>query len=303
MADAAYSFIIDSGLTRGHAVRLCDTLNTILSQHDYPQTVGMLLGEAVGLSALLCSSIKYDGVFSLQIQGDGPVSTLVVNQTSEGKIRGYARFDKDALQKAEQEQAEKKTAQVPAFFGRGALSFMVEQKGSSENYQGIIGLEQPTLTECVHQYFRDSEQIGTAVRLHIAPPDEKNGWRCGAIMIQKMPAAQKAASHLSEDEIEELWRTAVILLNSVTNEELVDTNLSVEKLVNRLYHLNDLQIFMPKLLEFGCRCSQEKVLEMLKSFPPQDIDDMIIDGKIIVDCQFCGRRYTLTSKDLSQENK
>ena len=201
------------------------------------------------------------------------------------------------------EQAEKKTAQVPAFFGRGALSFMVEQKGSSENYQGIIGLEQPTLTECVHQYFRDSEQIGTAVRLHIAPPDEKNGWRCGAIMIQKMPAAQKAASHLSEDEIEELWRTAVILLNSVTNEELVDTNLAVEKLVNRLYHLNDLQIFMPKLLEFGCRCSQEKVLEMLKSFPPQDIDDMIIDGKIIVDCQFCGRRYTLTSKDLSQENK
>ena len=112
-----------------------------------------------------------------------------------------------------------------------------------------------------------------------------------------------AKKHLSEDEIEELWRTAVILLNSVTNEELVDTNLAVEKLVNRLYHLNDLQIFMPKLLEFGCRCSQEKVLEMLKSFPPQDIDDMIIDGKIIVDCQFCGRRYTLTSKDLSQENK
>ncbi len=303
MADAAYSFVIDGGLTRGHAVRLSETLDTILSQHDYPQAVGLLLGEAVGLSALLCSSIKYDGVFTLQIQGDGPVSTLVVNQTSEGNIRAYARFDESALNAAVKAREEQKTAAVPAYFGQGALSFMVDQKGASESYQGIIALERPTLTECVHQYFRDSEQIGTAIRLSVAPPDEGNGWRCGAVMIQKMPSAGKTSEYSGEEEIDELWRTAVILLNSATDKELTDMNLPVEKLVNRLYHLNDLQIFMPKMLKFGCRCSQEKVIEMLKSFSPQDIDDMIVDGKITVDCQFCGRRYTLTSKDLIQENK
>lgn len=303
MSDAAYSFVIDDGLTRGHAVRLNETLDLILSQHNYPQTVGLLLGEAVGLSALLCSSIKYEGVFTLQIQGDGPVSTLVVNQTSDGKIRGYARFDETALKQAEKTQKEKKTAEVPAYFGQGALSFIVDQKGASESYQGIIALEQPTLTECVHQYFRVSEQIDTAIRLNVAEPDEENGWRCGAVMIQRMPSAGKASEHLSEEDIEELWRTAVILLNSATNKELTDTKLPVEKLVNRLYHLNDLQIFMPKMLKFGCRCSQEKVIEMLRSFSSQDIDDMIIDGKITVDCQFCGKKYTLTAKDLIQENK
>lgn len=302
MSDAAYSFIIDSGLTRGHAVRLNETLETVLSQHRYPATLGRLLSEAVGLSALLCSSIKYDGVFTLQIQGDGPVSALVVNQTAEGAIRGYARFDADALEKEEKKQAEKPTAPVPAFFGHGALSFMVDQKGSSETYQGIVGLEQPTLTECVHQYFRDSEQIDTAIRLDVASPDENGGWRCGAVMIQKMPLSGAKAKSVSSEDAEEMWRTAVILLNSATKEELTNLKLPVENLVNRLYHLNDLQIFMPKLLKFGCRCSQEKVIEMLRSFPKQDIDDMIIDGKITVDCQFCGRKYTLTSEDLIQEN-
>ena len=121
-------------------------------------------------------------------------------------------------------------------------------------------------------------------------------------MIQKMPLSGAKAKSVSSEDAEEMWRTAVILLNSATKEELTNLKLPVENLVNRLYHLNDLQIFMPKLLKFGCRCSQEKVIEMLRSFPKQDIDDMIIDGKITVDCQFCGRKYTLTSEDLIQEN-
>lgn len=299
MTDEVYSFLIDGGISKGQAVRLTETLDVILGQHRYPERVGSFLAEACTLAVLLSASIKYDGLFTLQIQSDGPVSTLVVNMTSDGKIRGYARFDEQRLEEAEKKMAEQPSAPVPAFFGQGALSFIVEQPGDAENYQGVVALERATLAECVHQYFRQSEQIETAVRLSVGKPDSSNaGWSCGAVMLQRMPADKKTFSKLGPEEIEEIWRTAVILLNSVTDRELQDVKLPVEKLVHRLYHLNDLHVFMPKKLEFGCRCSQEKVREMLKRFSPEDRKDMVVDGKIKVDCQFCGRSYTLTLKDL-----
>lgn len=299
MTDKIYSFTIDDGISRGQAVRLNTTLNTILSQHQYPERVCEFISESAALAVLLSSTIKYDGGFTLQIQGSGAISTLVVNLTSEGKIRAYARYDEKALQKAEESFAKKASSTVPAFIGEGTLAFTVEQNGDLEDYQGVILLEKATLTECVHQYFRQSEQIETAIRLSVGKPDsEESGWRCGAIMIQRMPVDKKIIASYSTEEIEEIWRTAVILLNSISDEELKNLKLPIEKLVNRLYHSNDLQIFMPKNLDFGCRCSQEKVIEMLKGFSSQDQKEMVIDNIIKVDCQFCGRSYTLTLKDL-----
>lgn len=295
--DIICPFLIDSGLSRGQAVRLTSSLDTIISQHNYPEPIGILIAQCAVLAALLASTIKFDGVFTLQIQGKGPVSLLATDITTDGRIRGYARFDETAVEKAYQLVEQKKENPVQAFFKNGTLSFNVET--GDQNYQGIVALDQPTLEECVLEYFKQSEQIQTALKINVATPQQTGkGWIGAAVMLQRMPMDRQIARELKEEEIDDLWNTAVVLLHSVTPQELTDTELSLEKLLYRLYHLNNLHFFIQKAIKFGCRCSQEKVIEMLKRFPEQDRQEMAVDGEIKVDCQFCGKSYTLTLEDL-----
>ncbi|MBR1945026.1 MAG: Hsp33 family molecular chaperone HslO [Alphaproteobacteria bacterium] len=117
-------------------------------------------------------------------------------------------------------------------------------------------------------------------------------------MLQRLPVDKKISESFQENEIDDLWETAVILLHSATKEEMLDENLSLEKLLYRLYHSNNLHFFIQKSIQFGCRCSKDKVIKMLKSFSEQEQQEMAVDGKIKVDCQFCGKSYILTSEDL-----
>ncbi len=296
--DVICPFLIDSGLSRGQTVRLTSSLDTIISQHHYPEPIGVLIAQATVLTALLSSTIKYEGVFTLQVQGSGCVSLLAVDMTDKGCIRGYARFDNEKVKKAQQEIESHQKTPVQAFFETGTLSFSVETQNQS--YQGIIELNQPTLEQCVLEYFKQSEQIPTALKIAVSHPDQnKKSWSAAAIMIQRMPVDQKSLLSFKANEIEDFWDTAVILLHSVTQKELLDTELPLEKLLYRLYHQNNLHFFIQKTIKFGCRCSQEKVIEMLKRFSEQDRQEMVVDGTIKVDCQFCGKSYTLTLKDLN----
>lgn len=290
-------YLIDSGMSRGQAVRLTSVLDTIIGQHGYPESVGRFLSEAAVLTVLLASSVKYDGVFSLQIQSDGAISMLVIDLTTTGQIRGYARFDEAALKQAEQTPDDKENP-VSHYFGNGTLAFMTEHDGQS--YQGVVALEKASLTACVLEYFRQSEQIDTEIRLAVDAPDGKHGWIAGAVLLQKMPFDAKTAELLKKEEVDDLWNTATALLKSLQDSEIFDTTLSLEKLLFRLFNRNDLHFFMPKKIEFGCRCSKEKVIEMLKRFSLQDRKEMAVDGAIKIDCRFCGKSYTLTLKDLGE---
>ena len=290
-------YLIDSGMSRGQAVRLTSVLDTIIGQHGYPESVGRFLSEAAVLTVLLASSVKYDGVFSLQIQSDGAISMLVIDLTTTGQIRGYAQFDEAALKQAEQIPDEKENL-VSHYFGNGTLAFMTEHDGQS--YQGVVALEKASLTACVLEYFRQSEQIDTEIRLAVDAPDGKHGWIAGAVLLQKMPFDAKTAELLKKEEVDDLWNTTTVLLKSLQDSEIFDTTLSLEKLLFRLFNRNDLHFFMPKKIEFGCRCSKEKVIEMLKRFSLQDRKEMAVDGAIKIDCRFCGKSYTLTLKDLGE---
>lgn len=285
-------FLIDAGMSRGQAVRLTSVLDTIIDQHQYPEQIGKLLAEAAVLTAMLASSVKYDGVFTLQIQGKGAVTGLVVSLTTSGQMRGYVHFDDASLKKLDSTQQH----DVTDYFGEGTLAFTAEQAG--QTYQGIIALDKKTLTDCVLAYFEQSEQIDTQIKVAITPPEKEHGWIAGAVLLQKMPFDSKLTEQLGTDQLNELWQTSVVLLRSLTDSEMTDTSLDLEKLLYRLYHQNDLHYFPKKSFNFGCHCSKEKVLNMLKTFSKQDLDEMTVDGKISIDCQFCGKSYTITPSEI-----
>ena len=98
--DLIQPFRIDPFALRGRLVRLGPAIDRILSQHDYPEPVAAMLGEAITLAVVLAGALKYDGIFTLQTKGDGPIRMMVADVSTEGALRGYAQYDEAKLEAA-----------------------------------------------------------------------------------------------------------------------------------------------------------------------------------------------------------
>ncbi len=285
--DVVQPFQLESLGVRGRLVRLGPALEAMLAPHDYPPAVAGILGETLAFAAVLAAGLKYDGVFSLQTSSDGPINMMVTDITSDGGMRGYARFDADAVARA----AESDGSLVPRLLGNGHLAFTVDQGPDTERYQGITSLEGATLTECAHNYFRQSEQLASAVILAGSEPG--SGARAGGLMVQRLPRA----GDLPPEE-DEAWRRAVILMSTVTVDELLDDALTPNEVLFRLYHREGVRVYTPRTVTHTCRCSRERVARTLASFPRGEIDDMKVDGQVVVTCEFCKSDYEFNDDDL-----
>jgi molecular chaperone Hsp33 len=294
--DSVTAFAVMGGAVRGRLVRLGPALDTILDeQHAYPVPVAALLAETMALAAVLATSMKFDGIFTLQAQGDGPVSLLVADVTSGGDMRAHARFDAARLGAAEAAGR----ASVPALLGKGYLAFTVDQGPDTDRYQGIVELEGETLEDCARTYFKQSEQLDTAIEAVVRPPAGGRGWAAAALMIQRMPAGSGGSPILVADEAEESWRRAAILLGSVTGPELVDEGLEPARLLHRLYHAEQLQVFEARDFRARCRCSRDKVEATLRSLPPAEVAGVADgEGRITVTCEFCRTDHVFRLSDL-----
>ena len=290
--DQVRPFQVEGLDVRGRIVRLGPLLDDMCRGHDYPAPVRALLGEVAALALVLASALKYDGIFTLQIQGSGPVGLVVVDVTSAGDMRGHARFDAARLAGLGDIAA----APVPRLLGAGHMAFTVDQGPDTDRYQGITGLEGATLSECAHGYFRQSEQMETAILL--AADAATEGTHAGALMVQRLPGTAAAGADIDEDA----WRRAVVLMSSLTSAELLDGGLNSETLLYRLYHEDGVRLFDLHDVRHKCRCSQGRVAQTLKSFPRAEIMELAdkdADGHSVrVDCEFCKASYVFSEADL-----
>lgn len=303
-SDYVQPFQIEAPGLRGRLVRLGPAADSVLSRHGYPAPVAGILAEALSMGAVLASGLKYDGVFTLQIQGDGPVSLLVADITSEGAIRGYARFDPARLEMT----GPGPESPVPRLLGAGQMAFTVDQGPDTERYQGITPLEGATLTDCAHTYFQQSEQLDTAITLCASPHVETvaktvtetaatqapSAWRSAALMIQRLPAAGSA----EPDELDDDWRRAVVMMSTVTASELLDPKLNASDILYRLFHEDGVRVYHQRVLRHQCRCSRQRVERTLCSFPKPEVESMMEDGHLSVTCEFCKAVYAFDQAEL-----
>ncbi|CCZ30855.1 heat shock protein HSP33 [Proteobacteria bacterium CAG:495] len=299
--DTCVSFFIDNGAYQGRLIRMSSVLDTIIGKHCYPRPVAAVVAESTVLAAMLASTLKYEGLFTLQTQSNGAVSMVVVDVTSEGKIRACASFDEEHLK---QNQELRKTSgeieAAPHLMGKGHLAFTVDQGPNTELYQGIVDLQGKNLTECALRYFKQSEQIDTDLKLFLqAPEGESESWLAAEIMLQKMPL--KGGNESSPEEMEEAWNEAKVFMESLTQDEVFDAELTSEQLLHRLFHANNLSISKCKNYSFGCRCSREKLLQTLSTFSEDDINAMLENNKVTATCHFCSEKYVFDKGELIKQ--
>lgn len=304
--DFVLPFAIEGRELRGRFTRLDQTLSGVLDHRDYPESVSFLLAEALTLTALLGTMVKDDGIMTLQVNSDGPVSLLFADYATPGRLRGYARFDEDALAEMEIEDFSRL---VPQLLHAGSLSVTLDPEGSKERYQGIVDLEGSNLSECLQTYFRQSEQLPTAIRMAVNRQEAENGrqsWHSGAMMLQPLPAivdpSGTAESRFGSETAEENWRHGVVMMNSVADAELTDTDTPAEQVLFRLFHEDGVRVWETTDMDFQCRCSAEKVANILRQFPSDELETMKTDeGRVEVGCEICGRRYSFTPHELASE--
>ena len=300
--DSCVSFFINSGAYQGRIIRMSQVLDTIIGKHCYPAPVAAVVAEGTVLAALLASTLKYEGLFTLQTQSDGPVSMIVVDVTSDGVIRACAKYDEEHL-RANQE-LRKTVGQIeaaPHLMGKGHLAFTVDQGPKTDLYQGVVDLQGKNFTELALRYFKQSEQIDTDLKLFLLPPREDSPhWLAAGIMLQKMPSKGGNVEQ-SPEELAESWNEAKVFMESLTADEIFNADLSAADLLHRLFHGSNLQIANCKDYRFGCRCSREKLLQTLSTFSEDDINAMIENNKITATCHFCNETYSFDHGELSKQ--
>lgn len=301
--DAVVPFEVEGLDARGRSVQLGAVVDTILARHQYPEPVARLLAEVMVLTTLLGTSLKFDGKFILQTSTDGPVNLLVADFQTPSGLRAYARFDDDKL-----EQAIKDGKVAPEqLLGKGTLALTIDQGAHMQRYQGIVALDGSNLEEIARNYFDQSEQIPTDVRLAVATLVDRNSegqpkqsWRAGGVLVQHLP---KASLDIDEKKPEKSkvtdnnWTEVKALTQTIESAELTDPQVGTERLLYRLFHEHGVRVFQPTPIVDHCSCSREKVENVLKNFSAEELDSSIENGEITVKCEFCSTVYRFNPKE------
>ncbi len=297
-SDVSVAFLINDGAFRGRFVRLTGSVSEILKRHGDPAEVNALLAEALVSAIALASGLKYEGVFTLQMQGDGPVNVLVADVRSNGHIRACAKYDPERL--AAEVARKRPDGKAPHLLGGGHLAFTVDQGPDTERYQGIVELSGGGLAESVHEYFRQSEQLESALKVAVSPPPAGTDgpWTAAALLIQRMPEEGAGRIHTPREDLEDDWRAAVILLGSMKDSELLDPSLSALEVVYRTYGSVGARLVQAKPIAAVCRCSRAKSSRIVASFPIDELRNLSDDGRVRMTCEFCRSEYTFTLEEL-----
>lgn len=278
---------------RGRVVRLGPVLDTILSAHAYPPVAEKLLAEALVLTALLGSTLKHSGSqMTMQAQTENGAISMLVCDYVAGQMRGYLSFDAERLAMIGPDPS------LFALFGKGYLALTFDQAVTNQRYQGIVPLEGESLADAVQDYFRQSEQLPTVIRVAMRHEDGA-GCVAGGVMIQRLASGELGGERLDvrgeRGHPEEAWEHVAILAETITPEELTDPALSMEALVWRLYHdEQEVRVAQGDALGRGCRCNPDYYATVIARFPADERAEMVgDDGRIAVDCAFCSRQFLI----------
>ncbi|MGH7118423.1 MAG: Hsp33 family molecular chaperone HslO [Acetobacteraceae bacterium] len=291
---AVLPFFLPRHPVRGRLVRMGRLAEALLGRHRHHPCVAEVAAQALALVGGLASALRFQGSFSLQIKGDGPVSLLQADCTETGALRFYARSDAARLSALLDAWPAPDAAKL---LGQGYLAFTVDPGAGGERYQGVVALSGESLEEMALAYFRESMQLAGLVRL--AAGRGADGWRAGALILERIAPDGGTEAGRDRPDQAEAWRTAAALAATVSDAELLDDGLGAEELLYRLFHSEGVVTGAPRALAYGCRCTRARLSAILEGFGVDDLDHMTTDGTIVMTCDFCNLDFRFARAEIT----
>ncbi len=289
-------FTLEKASVRGRLIRLEKQIHQILSGHRYPVFVAAALGELLINTAMLGSMLKLDGIISIQISGTGLIKFMSADYTSEGHIRGYAKMTELSSKDT------KLPKQLPAsalqeLFGNGRMVVTIETQNYAP-YQAIISLEGKTISDCIKNYFKSSDQLDSDIVVSIKKCNKM--WSAGGIIIQKVPQHGGKPSEVQSKVFEKIWKKAKWALANLDKETLCQARLVPDQLLEKIFSTKHLELFSGTAIQAKCRCSRERMHAALAMLTIEERKTLIKKGKYHVTCQICHRTEEFTEEEILQ---
>jgi len=285
MSDQLKKYLLPDHSTRIETVRLTGAWQTGLAHQSYPPCIQQLLGELVAAAVLLASNLKFDGSLILQLQGDGPVSLILVECTSTLEIRATA-----TLREGQEAPANGTLQSLMNPNGNGRFAVVLDPRRKTRDmqpYQGIVPLEGETVAQVLELYMQKSEQLDT--RLWLAA----NGQCAAGMLLQRLPTQGGKTNMMPQDET---WTRALTLAQTLQTDELIE--LDSDEIIKRLFWEEPLLAFDPSPVIWHCPCTRERVADMLRMLGRDEIESILAErDQVDVACNFCGKPYAFDSVD------
>lgn len=287
--DSLLKFMFDRTPVRGEVVSLQSPWRHIVALHDFPAPVRDLLGEMLAASALLSSTLKFDGALVMQLLGDGPVKLLVAECHADLGMRATAKVDPSA-----RIANDAPLQTLVNRHGRARMAITLdprEKLPGQQPYQGIVPVEGVSVAAMLESYMQRSEQIET--RLWLAS-DERNA---AGLLMQRMPGEGGTAAAETDDDT---WQRTLHLCETIRRDELL--SLPPVDIVRRLFWQEEsARLFTPRPAHFACSCSREKVGDMLLMLGRPEVESVLDEiGKVQVNCEYCNAQYRFDRVDVAQ---
>ncbi|QWT18680.1 Hsp33 family molecular chaperone HslO [Bacillus sp. NP157] len=279
--DVLHRFMLEKAGVRGVFVRLGQSWRDIASRVDYPAGLHDTLGQAMAASALLTGNIKFEGALSLEFKSQGAVRLLFAECTDQGRIRGLARFDPEAVGDS-----------VNLSDLDDAMLAITVGHVDKGRYQGVVDLGgTESISAALEGYFERSEQLPARILL------AADGEHAVGLMLQPVPGE---GGHDAAEADDDAWERVGMLTSTLGAKEMLGT--PPEQLLYRLYHEESVRLYEPRSLAFGCTCSRERVEGMLRALGRDEVEATLEDrnGEIEVICEFCATRYVFDAVDAEQ---
>ncbi|QSX33520.1 Hsp33 family molecular chaperone HslO [Shewanella avicenniae] len=269
--DSLYRYLFDNVDVRGELVQLEQCYQQIVTAHQYPLRLQLLLGELLAATSLLTATLKFNGDISVQLQSQGPVSLAVINGNNQQQLRGVARWNQEIAD----------DASLSDMFPNGYMVItLTPVKG--DRYQGVVALDKDSIAACLESYFAQSEQLPTGIWLFA------DGKQAAGMLLQVLPGEATETGEF--DHLQQLTAT-------ITADELF--GLPAEQVLHRLYHQEQVRLFDPIAVSFKCTCSRERSAAAIITLPKAEVDDIIAErGAVEMGCEFCNNLYSFDAVDI-----
>ncbi len=306
MPDQLHRFYFEGLPVRGLLVHLGASWRELQGRRAalgaWPEPLRNLVGELAAAGVLMQSNIKFNGSLVLQLNGDGPVKLAVAEVRSDLSFRATAKLVGELPDDLPIGAGLEAMLNVHGQ-GRCAITLDPEDRlPGQQPYQGVVPLHgdqrEPLqhLAEVLEHYMLQSEQLDT--RLVLAA----NGERAAGLLLQRMPlqgVGNLGARRVDEIGLNEDFTRIALLGATLQRGELL--GLDADALLHRLFWQEQLVRQVPQRPSFACRCTRERVRNMLRGLGQAESVSLIEErGMVEVGCDFCGEQYRFDAVDVGE---